>query len=136
MIDGIAGSRPFAPAPRPAPGRAGTPFQVRDTFKPGPAMVAGVPGSALGGMIALQEHEGDGVRDREAKRRGADLLAALRTLQRQLLGAGATKGHLGDLAALADSVPDAADAALRALVAAIVLRARIEIARYDADAQR
>jgi hypothetical protein len=88
------------------------------------------PAVVLGGLLALQEAEAEPPRDRAARRRGRDLLAALATLQRALLDAGPTPEVLERLAALVDHVPEAGDPALRQSVAAVVLRARVEIERY------
>jgi hypothetical protein len=81
-------------------------------------------------MLALQEMPDPHLADREARRRGQDILAALAALQRALLGAGPLDPET--LARLAQDVPVAADPALRAAVAALVLRARIEGARLEA----
>lgn len=95
-------------------------------------VTAGIAGTAAVGtsaMLALQELPDPQVADREARRRGQDLLEALAALQRALLGAGGADADA--LARLADDIPQAADPALRAAVAAIALRARIEAARLQ-----
>jgi len=84
---------------------------------------------ALGAMLALQETAAGSVRDREARRRGHGLLAALAALQRDLLGGGEAPAALQRLADLAAAVPDAEDRRLGAVLAAIVLRTRVELAR-------
>ncbi|MBN8890954.1 MAG: hypothetical protein J0H91_11760, partial [Rhodospirillales bacterium] len=95
---------------------------------------------SLAGMLALQEMEEGEVRDRAARRRGQDLLAQLAGLQRALLaasGPGAAEASAGAalhrLSTLAEAVPQAADPRLRQAVAAIVLRSRVELARYEHD---
>lgn len=85
---------------------------------------------ALGAMLAMQETEGAAVRDRAARRRGQDMLAELAALQRALLAGGADESGLGRLASLAAQVPEAADPALREVVAAVTLRVRVELARH------
>jgi hypothetical protein len=85
---------------------------------------------SLAGLLALQEEAGGGGRDRAARRRGLDLLAELAALQRDLLGGALEPERLERLAELAEQVPSAADPRLRDAVAAITLRARIEVARY------
>ncbi len=83
----------------------------------------------MGGMLALQEMPGEEVADREARRRGHDLLEALAAMQRGLLGLeGADPRRL---ARLAEAVPAASDPGLREAVAAIALRARIEAVRAE-----
>lgn len=108
-----------------------------------PGQAAGelaAPGAAsevtLGGMLALQEMESGAVEDRAARRRGQDLLAELAALQRALLeegGEASSRAALQRLVGLARAVPQAASPALRQAVAAIVLRSRVELARYDHD---
>ncbi len=68
------------------------------------------------------------VGDRAARRRGRDMLAALAELQRALLGGDAGPA-LARLAVLATEVPRAFDPGLDAVVSAIALRARVELAR-------
>jgi hypothetical protein len=51
-------------------------------------------------------------------------------LQRDLLAEGPAPGRLARLASLAESAPDAASPALRGVLDEIVLRARVEAARY------
>jgi hypothetical protein len=102
------------------------------------AAAAGAPAAtaevSLGAMLAIQETESAAVRDRAARRRGQDMLAALAALQRALLVGGSdpgdSEGGLGRLAALTEQVPEAADPALREAVAAVTLRARVELARH------
>jgi hypothetical protein len=90
--------------------------------------VSGVQEVGLGGMLALQEAP-DEVADREARRRGHEMLEALAALQRSLLGIdGADPARL---ARLSEKVPEARDPALREAVAAIALRARIEAVRLE-----
>ena len=83
----------------------------------------------LATMLSLQELGGETVGDREARRHGQDLLAALADLQRLILSAGNDGAALQRLADLAASVPLATDRRLNALMSAIVVRARVELAR-------
>ena len=78
---------------------------------------------------SLQEMGGETVQDREARRHGQDMLAALADLQRLILSAGSDGTALQRLADLAASVPHAIDRRLNAIVSAIVARARVEVAR-------
>ncbi len=83
----------------------------------------------LGGMIELQELGDECLEDRAARRRGHELLAALSALQRALLADTGNPAPLARLAGLAEEIPAASDPRLREVVAAIVLRARVELAK-------
>ena len=97
----------------------------------GAAEAEEVAEATLAGLLSLQEESGAGeVRDRAARRRGRDLLAELAGLQRDLLAGGPDEARLARLAGLAAAVPEAADPRLRAALGAIVLRVRVEAARY------
>ncbi|MEO9188725.1 MAG: flagellar assembly protein FliX [Acetobacteraceae bacterium] len=109
----------------------GTAFAVpaaADTAPPLPVSALGASG-ALSGLLALQEAGGAPVRDREARRRGRDILGALTELQRALLGGLGSDGAITRLSALLADLPMAADPRLNAILAAIRLRARVELAR-------
>ena len=80
-------------------------------------------------MLSLQEFGSETVGDREARRHGHDMLAALAELQRALLSNGGDEQTLERLAELAEAVPRATDPGLAAMVSAIVLRVRLELAR-------
>jgi hypothetical protein len=80
-------------------------------------------------MLTLQEMGGETVQDREARRQGQDILAALADLQRLILSAGSDGESLQRLADLVASAPHATDPRLNAIVSAIVARARVEMAR-------
>ena len=130
-IDGIgrrAANAPSAGAKRPR--RVASPCrpnrQPPATPQPRPQTEA----VALTSMLSLQEFGGETrAADREARRHGQDMLAALAELQRALLGGGDTVETLQRLAELAAAVPRAADPRLAALVSAIILRVRVELAR-------
>ncbi len=92
----------------------------------GTASVAGVVG-----MLLLQEVADAPTRDRQARRHGRALLEGLTELQRALLGDGDDSAALDRLAALVEHCPEAADPALRATLAAVALRARVELARRE-----
>src|SRR5262249_53457869 len=83
----------------------------------------------LTSMLTLQEFGGDAAADRAANRHGEDMLATLAELQRALLGGVDTLETMQRLAALAATVPRAADPRLAALVSAVLLRVRVELAR-------
>jgi hypothetical protein len=105
-------------------------FVPPETAEPGQADAAAAPAAtSLGSMLALQEASGEAVADREARRHGNDMLAALAELQRALLGGGDDGVAPQRLADLAAAVPPASDPRLAALISAIVLRVRVEMAR-------
>ena len=96
----------------------------------GPAVAA--PAMApvgLGSMLALQELGGESVADRQARRHGQNMLVELGALQRALLAGGADVAALQRLEELAAVIPRATDQRLAAMVSAIVVRVRIELAR-------
>ena len=99
---------------------------------PGGGPAAAASASSLDAILALQEEQTAErvipARDREARRRGQGLLTALAALQHALLDGGNGDAALRQLAALADGVP-AATPQLEAVVRALSLRARIELAR-------
>jgi hypothetical protein len=86
-------------------------------------------------MLALQEIDNQTVQDREARRQGEAVLRALAVLQRSRLDGGA-----GGIAGLADALAAAAatparDPRLAGILEAVVLRARVELARAHATPQ-
>ncbi len=131
---GIAG--PFgtggvrAAAPRKTAGK--TDFALpseaaSETARPAASAAAG----GLEAMLLLQEASGEGAEDRGARRHGREILNALAALQRALLAAQGSEEALAELAALAEASPaEAHDPALRAAVAAVALRAKVELARH------
>ena len=85
---------------------------------------------SLGAMLALQEAGAEPARDRAARRHGQAMLQLLAALQRAMLqGEGGDEAELARLASLSAEVPVASDPALRQVVAAIALRASVELAR-------
>jgi hypothetical protein len=92
------------------------------------AAAASAP-AVLGSMLALQEFGGEQVQDRAARRRGQDLLGLLSELQRAMLAGADGAAVLARLAELAVDLPAAADERLTVMLSAIVLRARVELAR-------
>jgi hypothetical protein len=85
------------------------------------------------GLLALQEAGPVAERDARARRRGEALLQSLSELQLGLLGGRLDPARLRALAALVPG-EEAADPALAAAIAAIRLRARVELARHGLDA--
>ena len=97
---------------------------------PAGRIAATAAAAPLDGLLALQECAAEPLADREARRGAQALLAELAALQRDLLADAVRGERLGRLARLADGIPDAAQPGLREAVAAVVLRARIELARF------
>ncbi len=84
------------------------------------------------GLLALREDDRRR-RDARARQRASALLDELALLQLALLNGSADSAALERLAALAEG-GDAADPALAAILAAVALRARIELVRREAGA--
>lgn len=108
----------------PTEGGAGAASETRES-----AAADGV--SIASSLIALQETIEAGERDREAKGRADAILDELSALQRGMLGGFISPARLASLASLADQPGLAADPRLADLVAAVSLRARIELARLE-----
>jgi hypothetical protein len=135
---------PTAAPARRARAPSGGVFQVAsDAPEIADAALAGAPaecgGAALAGLLAAQEvalagmPPGDGdppVRDRAARRRAQELLDRLAALQRRLLHGPLDPAELEALAARCDEHCEVADPVLRGILAAIRLRARVELARF------
>lgn len=139
-VGGIERAIAAGPTARPRPGLPLSGFAVPAKASPSSTVSAGQPTQAaavLSGLLALQETDPD-VRDRSARRRGQDILAALAELQRALLAGGGSADVLGRLAALTADLPRALDPRLERILAAITLRARVEMARrhFDTDSAR
>lgn len=92
-------------------------------------------GVGLAGMLALQEAETETESNRKGRRHGFALLDALRDVQRGLLDAsGAHGGGITGLLKLADQAPSVTNPRLGEVLAAIRLRAKIELLRRGVDA--
>ena len=125
-VSGIGRAQQAAAPRRTVASSAG--FAVREQeAASGPAATA--PTTALEGLLQFQEVEDAPARDRQARRHGQALLRELAELQRLLLGDGPLDESLGRLAALVETCPEAADPALAGVVAAVALRAQVELAR-------
>jgi hypothetical protein len=94
-----------------------------------PAATVATPAASFAPMLTLQELGGETPQDREARRHGQDMLAALADLQRTLLAGTDNMETLEKLANLAAAVPLAADRRLAGMVSAIVVRVRVELER-------
>jgi hypothetical protein len=112
------------------PVRASVGFQVpAETSVSSHAATEASPAAALTSLLTLQELGGETVEDRESRRHGQTMLAVLAELQRALLTGCDAVAALDRLADLLGAVPRATDRRLAAMVSAIVVRARVELAR-------
>lgn len=112
---------------------AGAAFDVSLAETAEPAVAETNAAGPVGAVNPMLLHElavdGEERRDREAHRHGTDVLEMLAALQRALVGSGVETLPMKRLLSLVEHPPEAADPGLAALTRAIVLRARIEIAR-------
>jgi Class II flagellar assembly regulator len=91
--------------------------------------VSAAPAIGLDSLLMLQGIDDSVERDRGARKRGSAMIAALSDLQRAMLAAEDPALTLQALSDLAAEEPDAADPALASVLRAVVLRARLEVAR-------
>jgi hypothetical protein len=130
----ISGLGPASPADRtPArPGQSASGFSVPPAVRSRTAEAAAEsPAVMLAGLLALQAEDCDETRDREARRRGHDMLAELAALQRALLAErGVPIDQLRRLEGLAADTLPVSDPRLREVMEAIILRVRVELARF------
>jgi hypothetical protein len=130
-IEGVGPIRATRIGAKGRPARASSGFTVPDdTAVSSHAAAEAEPAAGLASMLTPQEAGGDAAEDREARRHGQDLLAALAELQRALLIGNDDAAALEQLAELAASVPPrASDRRLSEVVSAITVRVQVELAR-------
>jgi hypothetical protein len=135
MVRGVRAGGVDGPAPvardgsRTAAGR----FSVDDGTAPAgqnvrPSSVAGI---GLDSMLTLQAVDEAVERDRAARKRGSAIIAALTHLQRTMLAEEDPSMALRAMNELTSDTPVADDPGLAAILRAVVLRSRIEIARRE-----
>jgi hypothetical protein len=124
----VTASATRATAPRQVGGAFRVPEDAADAAEQAGAIGEATP-VMLGVMLAAEALERDTVRDQAARRHGHIMLAGLTALQRALLEMDDDKVALERLEGLLGDMPKAADPRLAALLAAIVLRVRVELAR-------
>lgn len=117
----------------PSNGTGGGPAAGGATASAAQIAQAAPAGAAL--MLALQESAAAGTGEREARRHGQELLAALAELQRALLSNGGGDA-LQRLVLLTDMDLHTSDPALAQVIGSIRLRARLEVARATVAAER
>jgi hypothetical protein len=86
-------------------------------------------------MLALQAVDEAVERDRSARKRGSAIIAALTNLQRTMLAAEDPSMALRVMSELTVDTPLANDPGLAAILRAVVLRSRVEIARRERQAE-
>jgi hypothetical protein len=103
---------------------------------PGAAISAPAAPLASAAMLTLQELDCQTAQDREARKHGEAVLHALTALQRARLG-GSGSGSTTDLQQVlaAAAAAPARDPCLAGILAAVMLRARVELARGHATPQ-
>jgi hypothetical protein len=108
-------------------------FTVEDSAAPlhQQARLASVAGIGLESMLALQAVDEAAERDRAAHKRGTAMVAALSRLQRAMLAEEDPSSALNALDELAGDGPLANDPELGAILRAVVLRSRVELARRE-----
>jgi len=125
---GIGGSTPVV---RDGMKTAEPGFAVDDSTEPltQQARLSSIVALGLENMLALQEVDDATDRDRGARKRGTAMIAALTELQRVMLADQNPISALHALNELAAGDAGANDPRLGAILRAIILRSRIEIAR-------
>jgi hypothetical protein len=135
MVEGVRASGIGGPAPLPRDGPKTVEgrFAVDDRAAPPnqQARLATVAGIGLESMLALQAVDEPAERNRAARKHGAAMIAALTRLQRTTLAEEDPSLALGILQELACNGPAADDPELGAILQAVVLRSRVEIARRE-----
>lgn len=128
VIRGVGGGAPVRPGRGGRGGMGGFALGgAGEAHGAGAASAAAAPAAI--GLLALQEGAPAAERDARAARRGQALLRELAGLQADVLAGRLDRARLGAIAALAEGETPA-DPALAATLAAIALRARVELARH------
>jgi hypothetical protein len=135
MVEGVrtGGVSRGSPVIRDGGKTSGVPFSIDDGAPAvgQKARLSSVAGIGMDSMLALQAVDEGAERDRKARKRATAVVKALTGLQRTLLTEEDPAVALRTLNELATADPSADDPALGAILRAIVLRARLEVARGD-----
>lgn len=142
IAPGAAASAPEPPVLARRVTGAGSGFAVPGAtgeMEPQPAQPAGYSSAVRhpSAILALQEEQSASAAkvlqadDRDARRHARDMLEALADLQKGLLAGDATAAALARLEVLASTVETACEPGLASLLAAIRLRARLELLRQE-----
>ncbi len=129
-IDRVAGSAmPGSGRAKAAAGEGGFNVEPGSVPAEGAGRSQEVQPAGLTGMLALQEAEAEVAGKRNGRRHGLALLDALQDLQRDLLAPVDDQAQISGLARLAEAIPAVTDPGLADVLAAIRLRAKIELLR-------
>jgi hypothetical protein len=133
MVEGVrrTGVAVAAPLARDAARTTADHFAVEDGAAPlnQNARLSSTPSIGLDSMLVLQAVDEGLERDRAARKRGTALLAALTKLQRSILAQDDPSSALDALNELTANSFQVEDPGLGAILRAVVLRSRVEIAR-------
>jgi hypothetical protein len=97
---------------------------------PSDVQSAEVAAIGLDGLLALQNMIEDAGPDAKAHKHGTAMLRTLTALQRLMLSNGDPSSILRDLADMSVTAPVADDPGLATAISAVILRARVELARH------
>lgn len=140
MVEGVRASGIGAAAPLPRDGTKAISgqFTVDDGAAPlnQQARLATVAGIGLESMLALQAVDEAAEHDRAAHKRGKAMIAALTRLQRSMLAEEDPSSALNALRELTGDGSLASDPELGAILRAVVLRSRVELARREQGLSR
>jgi hypothetical protein len=132
-VNGVGGGAPVGGSRAKAAAPSGG-FDVAAEPATGPVQAnQAVQPVALSAMLILQEAEGESAGNRNGRRHGLAVLAALQELQRGLLRDSSQEAQIAGLARLAEIAPAVTDPGLADVLAAIRLRARIELLRLGVE---
>lgn len=135
MVEGVtaSGISSTAALPRDATKSVSGQFAVEDDTAPlqQQTRTAAISGIGLDSLLALQAVDEAAERNRAAHKRSAAMVAALTRLQRAMLAGDDPSQTLNALRELSADGPVADDPSLAAIVRAVVLRSRVEIARRE-----
>ena len=129
-VSGVSGGVVTGKGRRPRGGGAG--FSLGSASTAATASAQGAAPAQAIGLLALQEAGPVAERDARARKRGEAVLQSLAELQLGLLDGSFDPARLHILATLVTG-EEASDPALAAAIAAIRLRARVELARHGLD---
>jgi hypothetical protein len=133
MVEPVRPGRIVATAPLPRDGaKAGdSRFSVDESGTPVASATHASATASLGldGMLTLQAVDERDERDRAARRRGFALLSGLTNLQRAMLAGADSTSVLRVLEEISEEPVAADDPRLEAILKAVVLRSRVELAR-------
>jgi hypothetical protein len=132
-VNGVGGGAPVAGGRAKATAPSGGFDVAAEPATEQPQASQAVQPVALSAMLILQEAEAESAGNRNGRRHGVAVLAALRELQHGLLNALPQEDQVAGLARLAEISPAVTDPGLADVLSAIRLRAKIELLRRGVD---